>query len=222
VTTAQLGHKYPEQLIGIYLSQVATLDIYCNDRPWDPFGPVAEAQNGSERTALIRWERRFASHIAPHVLSAQTLAYALNDSPVGLCSWLLERRRSWSDSAGDVERRFSKDELLTNVMLYWLTQSSATSARYYSEAAFHPWRPVHDRTPVVEVPTGYSVFLPDAPPLSRAWISDYYNVVYSKEHSSGGQFAPAEEPEAVVEDIRSTFRPLRSMFQMPSPDEPVA
>ena len=96
----------------------------------------------------------------------QTIAFALNDSPAGLCSWILEKRRPWSDCHGDLERRFSKDDLCTTMTIYWATQTYGTSARYYYEATHHPWKPSHDRTPVVEAPTGAAVFFergrPDA------------------------------------------------------------
>ena len=79
----------------------------------------------------------------------QTITAALHDSPVGLASWIVEKLRSWSDCGGDVESRFSKDDLLTTIMIYWVTQSYGSSARYYYEAAHDPWKPAHDRLPVV-------------------------------------------------------------------------
>src|SRR5712692_4487445 len=89
----------------------------------------------------------------------QTIAYALNDSPVGLCSWILEKRRTWRDCGGDVEKRFTKDELLTTMTLHWVTQSYASSARYYYAAAHIPCQPAPNPTPVLEAPTGIAVFL---------------------------------------------------------------
>ncbi len=210
LTTAQLGHKYADRLYGIYLTHIgATLDLYGNDRPWDPFSEVVAPMEGVERAGFIEWERRFASHVCVQVLDPQTLSYAMHDSPVGMCAWLVERRRAWSDCGGDVERRFSKDELLDNVMLYWATEAFVTSVRYYAEAALYRWEPSHERVPVVEAPTGYTVFLPDAIALPRDWIPSYFNVCFANERDSGGHFAPAEEPEAVVEDMRATFRGLR-------------
>jgi pimeloyl-ACP methyl ester carboxylesterase len=210
LTTAQLGHKYADRLVGIYLTHIgATLDLYGNDRPWDPFSDAVAPLAGSERAEFIDWERRFASHVCVHVLDPETLAYAMHDSPVGMAAWLVERRRAWSDCGGDVERRFSKDELLDNVMLYWATEAFVTSVRFYAEAARYTWTPSHDRTPVVEAPTGYTIFLPDAIALPRDWIPGYFNICFANERSAGGHFAPAEEPDAVIDDIRATFRPLR-------------
>src|SRR6266700_4126491 len=87
----------------------------------------------------------------------QTAAHGLDDSPVALCAWLVEKRRSWSDCGGDVERRFTKDELLTAMTLYWVTESYGTSARFYYEAVHERWQPSHDRTPVIEAPTAIAV-----------------------------------------------------------------
>ena len=75
---------------------------------------------------------------------------------MGLCAWILERRRSWGDCRGDVERRFTKDHLLTTMNLYWLTDSFVSAVRYYQEAAVQQWKPSHDRMPAVGVPTGLS------------------------------------------------------------------
>jgi pimeloyl-ACP methyl ester carboxylesterase len=140
----------------------------------------------------------------------QTLAHGLDDSPIGLCAWLIEKRRAWSDCDGDVERVFSKDDLLTTVGLYWLTRSFGSSARYYYEAVHDPWRPSHDRQPVVEAPTGVAVFPRDVVRMPRRWIERYYRLERYTEMSSGGHFAPMERPDALIDELRSFFRPLRA------------
>jgi pimeloyl-ACP methyl ester carboxylesterase len=133
----------------------------------------------------------------------------LNDSPVGLCAWILEKRRTWSDCDGNVEKRFTKDELLTAMTLYWVTQSFGASARYYYEAAHNLWQPSHTRTPVVEAPTGIAVFPKDVILLPHRWAERYYNLKRWTIMPSGGHFAPMEEPELLLKDIRAFFRPLR-------------
>jgi hypothetical protein len=95
------------------------------------------------------------------------------------------------------------------MMIYWLTDSFVSSVRYYQEASAHPWRPDHDRMPVVEAPTGITLFEPDKPPGDMEWSHDYYNRQFYRSHPSGGHFAPAEEPGALVEDIREMFRSSR-------------
>jgi pimeloyl-ACP methyl ester carboxylesterase len=208
--TLQLGHRHADSVRGVHVTGAAPLDAFSGDRPWAVGGLLESMAPGSEeRAAMLAWERRFASHVAVHHLDPQTLAFAMHDSPLGLCAWILERRRSWSDCGGDVETRFSKDELLTTMMIYWLTDSFVSSVRYYQEAGTHPWRPDHDRMPVVEVPSGITLFEPDKAPGGLSWAHDYCDLRLMRVHPRGGHFAPAEEPALVVEDIRETFRPIR-------------
>jgi pimeloyl-ACP methyl ester carboxylesterase len=210
LVTLQLGYKYPEALIGIHSTHPFPLPPFVGERPWSMAEATAALTAGTtDHAAALAWEKRFVSHVAVHMLDPQTLAFALHDSPVGLASWLVERRRSWSDCGGDVERRFSKDDLLTSISLYWLTDSFASSIRYYAEAPNSGWKPLRNSLPAIPTPTGLSLFRPDLPPGSRDWMRDYFNLKLLREHDSGGHFAPAENPEAVITDLRDTFRPLR-------------
>lgn len=211
LVTAQLGHKYAASLVGIHVTNVIPLTLFNHQRPWDITAGalVPEDLPSDEREAALAQQRRIASHVAVQVLDPQTLAYGLHDSPVGLLAWLLERRFTWGDCNGDVESRFSKDHLLTTAMIYWLGNSFATSARYYAEAAHNPWQASHDRSPVVEVPAGATYLGAD---VGRGVIDSVradFDLRYENHHPSGGHFAPAEEPQVVLEDIRATFRPLR-------------
>jgi len=203
----QLGHKYADRVIGVHLHFVATLSAFGGKR-------VDASEYGPDEQDVLAANRRFArdggGYMALQATRPQTLAHGLEDSPVGLCSWLVEKRRSWSDCGGDVERRFSKDDLLTTVSLYWLTRSFGSSARFYYEAAHHPWRPAHDRTPVVEAPTGVAVFPRDVLRMPRGWTERYCNVQRYAVMPAGGHFAPMEEPERLVDEIRRFFRPLRA------------
>jgi pimeloyl-ACP methyl ester carboxylesterase len=136
------------------------------------------------------------------------MANAMNDSPAGLASWLVEKRRTWSHSNGDVESRFSKDELCTIATLYWVTESYGTSARYYYECMHNRWKPSHDRQPVVEAPTALADFKHDVAALPRKWSERFHNLKQYSTFDVGGHFAPMEEPELLVEDIRKFFRTL--------------
>ena len=208
LVTMQLGHAHADSVRGIHLSNALPMRVFAGPRPWSLSDAASNVAEG-DMAAVAGWERKFAAHVAVHVLGPQTLAYALHDSPVGLMAWMLERRRSWGDCAGDVESRFSKDFLCTTMSLFWLTDSFVSSVRYYREAAQHQWTPAHDRTPAIEVPTGISLFQHDLPPGPLDWSEQYYNRTLFKVHDSGGHFAAKEEPAAVVEDIRETFRSLR-------------
>ena len=170
--------------------------------PLDVFSggmPAPEDYDADEAPIAARLQSFFATESAYSALQStkpQTIAAALNDSPVGLASWILEKQRSWSDCHGDVETRFSKDDLLTTIMIYWVTQSYGTSARYYYEAAHNPWTPVHDRMPVVEAPVGISVLPEEVCSAPRRWAQRYYNLRQWRHHASGGHFAAWEEPQA--------------------------
>jgi pimeloyl-ACP methyl ester carboxylesterase len=205
--TAQLGHKYARHLIGVHVHLLASLGFFGGQG-----GPKPEDFSPDEQ-GWLEHNRRFitqgSGYMAIQSTRPQTLAQALNDSPAGLCSWILEKRRAWSDCGDDVERRFSKDDLCTTMTLYWATQSFNTSARYYYEAAHNPWRPAHDRMPVVEAPTGAAVFLKEVMLMPRRWAERYYNLKRWTVMPSGGHFAPMEEPQALIDDIRAFFRPLR-------------
>lgn len=206
IVSAQLGHKYADRVIGVHIHLMVPLDFFTAGLP-------AASEYGPEEQGWFEKTQHFfaaeAGYFRLQTTKPQTLAFALNDSPVGLAAWLVEKRRTWSDCGGDVEKRFTKDDLLNTVMIYWVTQSFGTSARYYYEAAHHPWQPSHQRTPVVEAPTGCAVFLQEVALMPRRWAERYYNLKRWTVMPSGGHFAAMEEPERLVADIRAFFRPLR-------------
>lgn len=206
ILSAQLGHKYADRLIGIHIHLMVPLGFFTEGLPpASEYGP--EEQGWFEKTQ--HFFEAEAGYFRLQSTKPQTLAFALNDSPVGLAAWLVEKRRTWSDCKGNVETRFTKDDLLNTVMLYWVTQSFGTSARYYYEAAHHVWQPSHNRTPVVEAPTGCAVFLQEVALMPRRWAERYYNLKRWTIMPSGGHFAAMEEPERLIADLRAFFRPLR-------------
>ncbi len=218
IITAQLGHAHADRLFGIHLLGAIPLAPAKPIPPgpqgpwtWDwgfdrpaspPADPVLAASPTSPPTTP-------SSHRVVHTTEPQTLAAALHDSPAGMMAWLLKARRHWSDSRGDVRNAFSEEFLLTTFSLYWLTESLATSVRAYRAGADHPWRPSHDRWPVVETPTGITFFEYDQTSRSRFWAADYYNLIRTSYQPRGGHFSPAEVPQTVVAEIRETFRRLR-------------
>lgn len=135
----------------------------------------------------------------------QTLGYGLHDSPVGLAGWIVEKFRTWSDCGGDVESVFTKDELLTNIMIYWATGTITSSTRlYYETRVSKRFRPEKNRAPV-----GCAVFPGELYCPPRAWAERVYDLRRWTKMEKGGHFAAMEQPEALVEDIRAFFRPLR-------------
>jgi pimeloyl-ACP methyl ester carboxylesterase len=119
--TADLGHRYPERVMGVHFPMMLPLDLFSGGMP------APEDYDADEAPMAARLQNFFATESAYSALQStkpQTIASALNDSPVGLASWIVEKQRSWSDCHGDVETRFTKDDLLTTIMIYWVTQSS--------------------------------------------------------------------------------------------------
>ncbi|WP_281783311.1 epoxide hydrolase family protein [Sinimarinibacterium flocculans] len=204
--TSQLGHKYADRLHGIHTNLPLPLDLF--------FCPLPEASEfaGDEQGWAERNAHFFGAESGYSAIQAtkpQSLAYGLNDSPIAQCAWILEKRRTWSDCGGDVESVFSKDDLLTTVMIYWVTQSGGTAARYYYECAHNPWQPSHDRTPRVEAPSGVAIFENEVLHWPRQWIEKNYDLRRYRRFAKGGHFAPAEQPELLTGELREFFRTVR-------------
>lgn len=192
----QLALAHPELVVGLHLSGTSP---YLGELP-DDLTPaeqkfVADAQ---------RWWQEEMAYAMVHATRPQTLAYALNDSPAGLAAWLVEKFRLWSDSGGEVERRFSKDDLLTNLTIYWATETIGSSTRLYYESVRNPGRRGR-----VEAPTAMLMSSKDMFQTPREWAERSYRVTRWTETSRGGHFLEWEEPELVAEDVKSFFRPLR-------------
>lgn len=211
LVTIALAHKYPEQVIGMHTTMVAPLSVYSTERPWDVTGGALVAADlpADERASQHAWQQRIASHVAVHMLDPQTLSYGLHDSPVGLLAWLIKGRRSWGDTRGNIESRFSKDFLITTAMIYWITDSFVTSARYYAEAGRQQWQPTHQGK-TVRVPAGISEMPRDGTYGKFADAGAVFgNIVHHAIHDDGGHFAPLEVPRTFIDDVRATFRDLR-------------
>jgi pimeloyl-ACP methyl ester carboxylesterase len=193
----------PEPVVGIHLSN---LEI-------PPYtGPGSRPLSAVERTHLERneaWQQAEGGYKAIQSTKPQTLGYGLNDSPAGLAAWILEKWRSWADSRGDLDERFSRDFLLTTVTLYWVTQTITSSMRDYFDNRRFGVR--LGPQCFVNVPTGIAVFASQfvdegAPP--REWVERLYNVRRWTSMPSGGHFAPAEEPELLARDIAAFYADL--------------
>ena len=170
----------------------------------DPADLAPEERAWLETAAT--WVATERAYAAMHETKPQTAAIGLTDSPAGLAAWIVEKLRAWSDCDGDVERRFTKDEILTDVTLYWLTATIGSSMRMYHANAAIPFAQDARR---VQVPSGFSLFPADILRPPRAWLERTANVVRVTEPAAGGHFAPFEEPELYAEELRAFFRPYR-------------
>ena len=207
LVTLQLGHKYSEFVPAVHTHTIINLDFF--DTPPPSEEDFDENEKNYHAKNQEFWEEGHG-YFQIQATKPQTLSYAINDSPIGLCAWLIEKRKAWSDCNDDIESIFSKDDLINSTMIYWLSESFGTSARYYYEAANNLWSPSHARQPVVESATGFSVFEGDIIFRPRKLMEKSNNLKHWKVFKTGGHFAPMEQPEILVNEIREFFRNYRS------------
>jgi len=200
MVTSRLGFAYPRHVVGIHLNMVGVAPHPANRQNLS----AAEQAWLKEMDA---WRQEETGYQGIQGTKPQTLGYGLNDSPVGLCAWIVEKFRTWSDCGGDLARSYSKDQLLTNVMIYWITQTINSSTRLYYEERHHPWRLGRDEK--ITVPTGVASFPAELARPPREWAERAYNVQRWTQMPAGGHFAAMEKPRLLVDEIRAFFRGLR-------------
>ena len=197
--TAALGFFYPTHVIGIHQTSV-TGGTPSHAYPETPPLSQEEAEylHGREE-----WWNQHGAY--SHILSTtpQTYGYGLNDSPVGLASLLVEKFRDWSDCNGNVETRFTKDEMLTNISIYWFTQTITSSMRIYYENQRNPW--LISPQSRVQVPCAIAKFPKEMSKPCREWGNRFYPIVRWTEFQSGGHFPASEEPALLAQDLLQFF-----------------
>ncbi len=194
-----LGSYDSKHVVGVHLNFPSGAPPTRGD-PWT--GVTAEERKRYEkRRDELQTHRAYA---AIQGTRPQTLGYALNDSPAGLAAWVVDKFWAWSDHGGNLERSFSKDELLTNIMIYWVTETPPSAARIYFEQQFHTGGRKAGRVPV-----GVALFPKEINIPPRKWAEERYNLVHWTAMPRGGHFAALEEPALLVEDIRKFYRKLR-------------
>jgi pimeloyl-ACP methyl ester carboxylesterase len=182
----------------------------------DPFAgiPAFEIAKMREREAFWTEEQRGYSIVQS--TRPQTLGFALNDSPVGLAAWIIDKFRAWSDVGGNVESKFTRDELLTNVMVYWVTETPTSAGRLYFELrnkvgwGYSPSGfPDSTSNARIEAPTGCLVSPKEIQYTPRKWLEARYNLKHFTLAPRGGHFAAMEEPDLFVDDLRAFRRAIR-------------
>jgi microsomal epoxide hydrolase len=191
----------PEHCAGIHLNMVFAGPPQGASNPMEGLGPkelaaLADAQ---------RIQNEEMGYFRIQSTKPQTLGVGLNDSPAGLASWIVEKFRTWSDCDGDVESVYTKDRLLANITLYWVTQTITSSTRLYCEAHRAEGLGVPDH----RVPLGCAIFPKELIRAPRSWVESHFDVRQWTEMPRGGHFAAMEQPELLVRDVRSFFRGLR-------------
>ncbi len=198
---SQLALIEPKRLLGLHLNMVIA---------GPPEGGDLSELSENDMAALAdmaNYEQVDSGYSKIQGTKPQTLGYGLNDSPAGLAAWIIEKFRTWSDCDGDVERSFTKDELLTNIMLYWVSETANSSARLYYETQKSGRFGLPGAR--IEVPTGCAIFPREIIRAPRRWAEAQYHVVHWSEMPRGGHFAAFEEPELFVKDVRAFFGGLR-------------
>lgn len=195
---SRLAQLHADAVIGFH-TNLPLLGVHRNPS-W------ADGADERERRLLARWDETDATGRAYAQLQAtrpQSLAMAQTDSPAGLAAWILEKFEAWSDGG---LAAFTIEDLLTNLMFYWIPRSVASSAMIYYESRLDPDGRVH---PVPEVPTAAAVFPSEINPATRRWVEPNYRLVRYTELPRGGHFAALEQPELYARDVGEFFAGLR-------------
>lgn len=196
----QLALKHSELLAAIHMTDIPPQHA----AKADPAGLTDPEK--AYLSAMRDWAEKEGAYAHIQSTKPQTLSYGLNDSPVGLLAWIMEKFNSWSDARGPLERVISRDELLTNVMIYWITESMASAIRVYFEKAHNPL----PESTFVKVPTCYTSFTHDLVPPPRRWVERIVNLQYWNEIDHGGHFAALEVPEVLASEIRKSLKPYET------------
>jgi pimeloyl-ACP methyl ester carboxylesterase len=202
--SAWLARLYPDAVVGAQLNYIPG-----SYRP--PLGgdePPVTADEQRYLDTIAQWTLLEGAYAHVQVTKPQTLGFALTDSPVGLAAWIVEKFASWSDCDGDIEHVFDLDTLLTNISLYWFSDTLVGSLRLYKENRLNPlaFCPGERVIP----PIGVAVFPRELPMPLRSWVERVFGVRRWTTMPQGGHFAALEQPELLAEEIRQFFRPLRA------------
>jgi len=203
--TRYLALNHPDLLFGIHLTDIGILRNLITAQ--DQTG-LSEEERLYKKTAQD-WLAQEAGYISIQSTKPQTLAYSLSDSPVGLAAWIIEKIRAWSDCKGNLQQAFTEDELLTNIMIYWVTNTAGSSTHLYYENTHSLPTMGH-----INVPTGVALFQADILKPPKKWAEQNLNITRWTELPHGGHFTAMEEPKLLAEDIRSFFRQFRDTDKM--------
>ena len=197
----KIAQKYPESIIGLHLNYIS-----------DSYEPYLQEHENTD-TDIIKfqkhakeWNEQEGSYASIQSTKPLSLAYGLNDSPIGLCAWIIEKFNAWSDNNGHLENCFTKQELLANVTLYWLTQTIHSSIRMYHEIGLNPLK--FRKDDFVKAPVGFAKFPKEIPTPPRGYLEKGLNVVHWTELPKGGHFPALEQPKLLADDIRGFFKKL--------------
>ena len=198
--SARLAADHPDRLVGIHLNLMPLR----RDVPRD--AGARSPEEAAYLAELQEWLREETGYQWIQGTRPQTLAYGLTDSPAGLAAWIVEKLQRWTDCDGDVEKSVSRDDILTDVMIYWITGSINASFWPYYDRLHQGWPLPEER---IDVPTGYAEFPREILHPPRSWAERAFDLRRWTRMPRGGHFAALEAPDLLAEDIRAFFKPLR-------------
>jgi len=212
VVADAMGRQAPAGLVGIHVNMPATVPKEAAGA-LDAGAPAPVGLGDKEKAAydkLNAFFKRNAGYGAMMVTRPQTVGYGLSDSPAGLAAWMFDKFTQWTYSGGDAERSLTKDEMLDDITLYWVTNSAVSSARLYWENNNNNFSAPAQRTTEIKVPVAVTVFPGEIYQAPKTWTQRAYpTLTYFNEVSKGGHFAAWEEPELFAAEMRAAFRSLR-------------
>ncbi len=198
--------------LGIHVNMPATVpeDLMKSILAGDPAPAGLSAKEKAAFESLSTFFGKNAGYGAMMVTRPQTVGYGLSDSPVGLAAWHYDKFAQWTHSGGEPERSLTKDEMLDDIMMYWLTNSAISSARLYWENNNNNFSAASQRTAEIKVLVAVTVFPGEIYRAPKSWTKKAYpKLIYFNEVDKGGHFAAWEQPQLFSEEIRAAFRSLR-------------
>jgi pimeloyl-ACP methyl ester carboxylesterase len=212
VVADAMGRQKPAGLLGIHVNMPATVpaDIA---KVLQSGGAAPAGLTAKEKAAFNSMNYLYTKgggYAGIMVTRPQTIGYSLTDSPVGLASFFLDKFNDWTYSGGDAQKVLTKDEILDDITLYWLTNTGTSSAQLYWENATNNFNVVEQRTREIHVPVAISVFPGEIYQAPKSWAEKAYaHLIYFHEASNGGHFAQWEQPQLFAEELRAAFKTLR-------------
>lgn len=212
VISDALARQAPQGLLGIHLNMPATIpaNLVNGINTGAPAPANLSAEERRAYNQLSTFFGRNAAYGAMMVTRPQTIGYSLADSPAGLAAWTYEKMAEWTESDGHPERVLGRDAILDDITLYWLTNTGASSSRFYWENNNNNFSADAQKTATIKVPVAVTVFPGEIYRAPKSWTAQAYpSLYYFHEASKGGHFAAWEQPQVFAEEVRKAFRPLR-------------
>ena len=208
-----MARQAPEGLLGIHVNMPATVPVEIADalRNGEPTPTGLSAKEKAAYASINKLYTKGGGYAGMMVTRPQTLGYGLTDSPIGLASFFLDKFNDWTYTNGNAEKALTKDEILDDISLYWLTNTANSSAQLYWENNTNNFNAAEQKTSEIKIPVAVTVFPGEIYQAPKSWTErSYKNLIYFNEVNKGGHFASWEEPQLFTEELRAAFKSLRN------------